>query len=82
MKVKGIFDFIGLSEFKGKKDVTKMFYNAVLLQGVDTVKVFLDSDSVKLFTGLKKMDSVDCELDIKIGADKTYLNVVSVRKVA
>jgi hypothetical protein len=81
MKLKGVFEFLGIEDLQGKKDPTKTFHNVSLLQGTDVVKVFLDDNSLQLFTGLKKMEKIDCELNISIG-QKTYVNVIDVKKLA
>ena len=41
MKVIGNFEFLGIEEIQGKKDPSKVFYNIVLLQDMDCVKVFV-----------------------------------------
>ena len=78
MKVKGTFEFLGITEFKGHKDPTKSYYNANLLQGTDILKVFLQENQLVLFSGLEKMDKIDVELDIRTGKNTTYINIVSV----
>jgi len=81
MKLKGKFEFIGVQDIQGKKDVTKVYHNAVLMQDSDVVKVFINDVTALLFKDFKKMDVVECELDINVGADKSYVNIVSVKKL-
>ena len=80
MKVVGNFEYLGQEEIRGKKDPTKTYYNVVLLQGADPVKVFVTADDIHLFKDLKKLDSVQCSLDISVGV-KTYINVLDVQKI-
>lgn len=82
MKLVGKFEFIGIEEIQGKKDPTKVFHNVGLMQGNDVVKVFLNDDKVKLFSGLKRFDLVECELNISIGSERSFIGVEAVRKVS
>jgi len=82
MRVKGVFEFIGVQDIQGKKDVTKVYHNVALMQDTDVVKVFANDDTVKLFSGIKKMDKVECELNINIGAERSYLGINSVKKLS
>ena len=75
MKVKGKFEFLGITEFKGHKDPTKSYYNANLLQGTDILKVFLQENQFVLFSGLEKMDKIDVEFALV----KTLLTLISYR---
>lgn len=77
MIVKGNFEYLGMNEFQGKKDPTKTYFSANLLHGSEVLKVFLSEGQDILFVGLEKMDELEVELDIKIGA-KTYVSIVSV----
>lgn len=83
MKVKGIFNYLGLETIKGKKDPNKTFYNLSLLQETDVIKVFLDEESVKKITDIKlaQMDKLNCELKISIG-QKTFVSLETVQKIA
>lgn len=78
MQLNGKFEYLGMNVFPGKKDPTKTYYNANLLQGSEVQKIFLSEGQDVLFTGLQKMDEVECELDIKIVGAKTYVSLVSV----
>lgn len=80
MKLTGTFVFLGIDTFNGSKDPNKTYKNAVLLQGTDTLKVFLNDDSEKAFFGVQPMERIDCELDVRFG-QKTYISVSSVKKV-
>ena len=80
MKVIGNFEFLGIEEIQGKKDPSKTFYNVVLLQDMDSIKVFANFEDVIKFEGFKKLDKLQCALDIKVGA-KTYINIIDVKKI-
>ena len=80
MKLVGNFEFLGIEEIQGKKDPSKTFYNIALLQGTDPIKVFVNEDDVDKFKGLKKLDTIQCTLDISIGV-KTYINILDVKKI-
>jgi hypothetical protein len=80
MQGKMRFEFLGLNEFQGKKDPTKTYYTANLLQGSEVVKVFLQEGQEVLFTGIHKMDEIECDLEINIGA-KTYVSLKSVIQI-
>ena len=80
MKLVGNFEFLGIEEIQGKKDPSKTFFNVALLQGTDPIKVFVNEDDVDKFKGLKKLDTVQCALDISIGV-KTYVNILDVKKI-
>ncbi len=80
MKLIGNFEFLGIEEIQGKKDPSKTFYNVALLQEMDSIKVFANEDDVVKFKGLKKLDTVQCALDISIGV-KTYINILDVKKI-
>ncbi len=77
MQGKMRFEFLGVNTFQGKKDPTKTYYSANLLQGSEVTKVFLSDGQEQLFSGLNKMDEIECDLDIKIG-QKTYVSILSV----
>lgn len=81
MRLKGKFEFLGIQDIQGKQDLTKVYHNVVLLQETDTVKVFLDDKVLPLFNGIKKMDEIECELNINIGINKSYLAIKSVKKL-
>ncbi len=76
MKVKGQFEYLGINEITGKEE--KKYYSASFLQESEVQKVYLDDKSKALLTGYKKMDPVEVELNINIGA-KTYVSLVSVK---
>ena len=78
MQGKMRFEFLGLNSFKGKKDPTKTYYNANLLQGSEVTKVFLEEGQDILFAGLNKMDEIECEISINIRGEKTYIKIISV----
>lgn len=80
MKLIGNFEFLGIEEIQGKKDPSKTFYNIALLQDMNSIKVFANYEDVIKFDGLKKLDKVQCALDINIGA-KTYINIIDVKKI-
>ena len=80
MKVIGNFEYLGKEEIRGRKDPTKTYYNVVLLQDTDPVKVFVTAEDIHLFKDLQKMDSVQCALDINVGV-KTYINILDVKKI-
>lgn len=77
MQGKMRFEFLGLNSFQGKKDPTKTYFSAILLQGAEVTKVFLSDGQDVLFEGLTKMDETEVELDIRIG-QKTYVSIISV----
>ncbi len=70
-------EFLGLSSFQGKKDPSKTYYSANLLQGTDVIKVFLQEGQEVLFSGIAKMDEIEVEINIQI-REKTYLSILSV----
>jgi len=80
MKLVGNFEFLGIEEIQGKKDPTKTFYNIALLQGTDSIKVFVNEDDIDKFKGLKKLEAIQCALDISIGV-KTYINILDVKRI-
>ena len=60
MKVIGNFEFLGIEEIQGKKDPSKTFYNIVLLQDMDSIKVFANFEDVIKFEdkdGFKEIKS-------------------------
>lgn len=81
MKLVGNFEFLGVQVIQGRKDVTKTYYNVLLMQDADIVKIFVNDEVIRLFDGVKKMDKVKCMLDINIGRQKTYINVLQVEKI-
>ncbi len=82
MKMTGTFIFLGIDTFNGKEP-GKVYKNAVFLQGTDTQKVFLDgaSEGLIISAGIQPMDSVQVELEIRIG-QKTYISLSGVKKIA
>lgn len=81
-KLSGQFDFLGVQGIQGKKDPSKTYYNVLLMQDMDVMKIFVNDQKVKLFDGIKKMDKVQCLLDVNFGGEKTYVNVVDCKKIA
>jgi hypothetical protein len=82
MKVVGNFEFVGVQEIQGKKDPTKTFYNVVLMQDNDVVKVFCDEKKKDLFKGINKLDKVQCLLSVNIGSDRSYMGIDDCKKLA
>ena len=80
MKVIGNFEFLGIEAVQGKKDPSKTFYNIALLQDMDSVKVFAVEEDILKFEGIKKLDKVQCLLDITFGV-RTYINILDVKKI-
>ncbi len=70
-------EFLGLNSFQGKKDPSKTYYSANLLQGTDVIKVFLQENQEIMFSGLTKMDEIEVEINVQI-REKTYLTILSV----
>lgn len=81
MKLKGKFEFVGIQNIQGKKDASKVYHNIVMMQDNNVVKVFADDKIIPLFNGIKKMDAIECELNINIGSERSYVGIESVRKL-
>lgn len=81
MKLVGNFEYLGAQKLQGKKDVTKTYYNVMLMQDADVIKIFGNEEIIQLFDGVNKMDKVQCLLDINVGRQRTYINVLQVEKI-
>lgn len=77
MKMCGTFNYLGVSSFTGKDNT--VYNNLALLQETEVQKVFLKPEDLSKLNGLNNMDTVDVELDIKIGT-KTFVNLISIKK--
>ena len=80
LKVIGKFKFLGIESSTNFK--TGETYNFLgLLQGIESIKLFANDKDLEHFTSIPVMSNVECELEISIGKEKTYTNIVSVKKV-
>lgn len=70
MQAKMRFTYLGMEDFKGKKDPEKTFHQVSLLQGSEIAKVFLEQGQEVLFANVNKFDELDCNVMFSLATDK------------
>ncbi len=70
MQAKMRFTYLGMEDFKGKKDPEKTFHQVSLLQGSEIAKVFLEQGQEVLFSNVSKFDELDCNVMFSLATDK------------
>lgn len=80
LRVIGKFKFLGIESSTNFK--TGEIYNFLgLLQGIESIKLFANEKDLEHFKNISVMSDVECELEISIGKEKTYTNILNVKKV-
>lgn len=80
LDLKGSFLFIGIEKNVNRK-TGEVYHFIGLLQGLDSVKIFGNEESLKMFENIPELSKVDCDISVSVG-EKTYINVKSVKKVS
>lgn len=80
MKLKGTFTYLGVEKFFSSKK-NQWFNNACFLQGTDVQKSFATDEQVKSLEAVPIGQIVDVEFDIRVNANSTFVNMVSVTLV-
>ena len=78
MKVSGLMKFIGVEE--GLSREGKRYFIIGLLQGMESIKIYVSEELCSLVAGYTPFCDVECELNIQIG-QRTYINMDSIRQV-
>lgn len=78
MKVSGLMKFIGTEE--GLSREGKRYFMIGLLQGMESIKIYVSEELCSLVAGYTPFCDVECELNIQIG-QRTYINMDSIRQV-
>lgn len=80
MKVSANMIYLGYED--GVTQAGKAFTRVGLLQGFDSEQVYVNEEIKKQVEGIKPMTSVTCDLNIRIGQERTYVNLLSISAVA
>lgn len=80
MKVTAELLFLGVEE--GMTRDGKAYTRAGLLQGFDSEVIYLSDENRKQVEGIKPMTQVKCFLNIQIGKERTYVNLIDISPVA
>ena len=78
MKVSGLMKFIGTEE--GLSREGKRYFVIGLLQGMESVRIYVNEDLYIQAGSFTPFCDVECELNIQIG-QRTYINMDSIRQV-
>lgn len=76
MKVTAELMFLGIEE--GTTRDGKPYTRAGLLQGFDSEVIYLNDENRKQVEGIKPMTPVKCFLNIQIGKERTYVNLIDI----
>lgn len=79
MLLNGRFRLLGTEE--GKTKDGKPYYVLGLAQGIDSERLYIDEKMYKDCQAIPKFSEIDCEVNIQIRQDRTYLNCKSVQQV-
>lgn len=70
--------YLGIEEFKGKKDPSKTYYRVAFLQKTNVTKMFLRDGQLDLFNGIKPMEEMQIRFDINTEGKGTSVSLVSI----
>lgn len=76
MKVSANMTFLGTEEGHTKNG--KTYVRAGLLQGLSSEMVYLSEENQKQVKDIKPMTPVVCTLNIQIGSERTYVNILDI----
>ena len=79
MKVKAMMKYLGTEERKTKDG--KTYTVCGLLQGFDTEQVFINDELKRLCGPITPMSDVECQLNIRITGERTFVNLEDIRIV-
>lgn len=76
MKVFSEMIFLGWES--GKTQAGKDYTRIGLLQGFDSEQIYINDEMLQQVRQIKPMSPVTCELNIRIGQERTYVNLLSI----
>lgn len=79
MKVSSEMMYLGYED--GQTQNGKSYTRVGLLQGFDSEQVYINDEVRNQVLSLKPMTPVVCELNIRIGSERTYVNLLSIHSV-
>lgn len=79
MILNGRFRLLGV-EMGSRKD-GKPYYVLGLVQGIDSERLYIDEKMYKDCQTIPAFSEIECDINIQIRQDRTYLNCESIRLV-